>query len=100
MASTMTSTPTSALSLARTAPAAPAEATWQQAGWLPCRLAAEIAVRGFTLGDLLSLASGSLLDTGVSIDAALEVQVNGVRVGRAQLDASEQRLALRLSELA
>ncbi len=52
----------------------------------PAALAAEIAVRGFTVGDLLSLEVGSLVDTGVSTEADVAVRVNGARVGCGKLD--------------
>ncbi len=60
------------------------ESAWQEAGWLPCRVAADLAVRAFTLGDLLSLEAGSLVDTGISTEADISVRVNGVRVGQRQ----------------
>lgn len=75
------------------------ESAWREAGWLPCRVAAELAVRAFTLGDLLSLEPGSLVDTGVSTEADVAVRVNGVRVGGGKLAAAGERRGVRLTEL-
>jgi flagellar motor switch/type III secretory pathway protein FliN len=75
------------------------ESAWQEAGWLPCRVAAELAVRAFTLGDLLSLEAGSLVDTGVSTEADVSVRVNGVRVGSGKLAQIAERRGVRVTEL-
>jgi flagellar motor switch/type III secretory pathway protein FliN len=75
------------------------DSAWQQAGWLPCRLQAEIAVRGFTVGDLLSIEVGALLEAGVAVDADVSLRVNGARIGCAQLDLLGERLAVRVTEL-
>ena len=81
------------------APADPAREVWRELGWLPCRLQAELSVRGFTLGDLLSLEIGSLLDSGVAIEGDIALKVNGAPVGAAQVDLVGTRLAVRLTEL-
>jgi len=76
-----------------------AETAWQEAGWLPGRLAADIPVRGFTLGDLLSLEVGAVVDAGISTQADLSVWVNGARIGCGKLDSSGTQRGLRLTEL-
>jgi flagellar motor switch/type III secretory pathway protein FliN len=88
-----------ALAVPQNPPVAAAESAWQEAGWLPCRLTAELAVRGFTVGDLLSLQVGSLVDTATATDADLAVRVNGVAVGCAKLTVARGRLGVRLTEL-
>ena len=88
-----------ALAIPQARPSEINDGAWQEAGWLPCRLAAEIAVLGFTVGDLLSLEAGSVVDTGVTVEADVSVQVNGVRVGCGKLDATGDRRAVRLTEL-
>jgi flagellar motor switch/type III secretory pathway protein FliN len=75
------------------------DSAWQEAGWLPCRLAVEIGVRGFTVGDLLSLEVGSLVDAGIAAEADASVQVNGVRVGCGKLAGAGDRRGVRLTEL-
>jgi len=76
------------------------EAAWREASWLPCRMTAEIAVEGFTMGDLMSLEVGSVIATGTSTSAEVRVRVNGAIVGFAGLDAVGDRIAVRLKELA
>jgi flagellar motor switch/type III secretory pathway protein FliN len=76
------------------------ESKWQEASWLACRLRAEIAVRGFIVGDLLSLEVGSVVDTGVPSDAEVSLRVNGARIGSGKLDATEEHFGVRVTELA
>ena len=72
---------------------------WEQAGWLPCQLRAEVSLAAFTVGDLLRLEAGSIVDSGVGVEADLLVSVNGARVGCGKLDPVGERLAVRLTEL-
>ena len=77
-----------------------AEDIWREASWLPCRLRAEISVRGFTMSDLMHIEVGSVVDSGLAIEADLTVSVNGAWVGYGKLDLSDEKLAVRLTELA
>ena len=88
-----------ALALPQTPPEQIAADIWQEAGWLPCRLHAEIAVSGFTVGDLLTLEAGSIVDSRISTEADVSVNVNGAHVGSGKLDLAGTRLAVRLTEL-
>jgi flagellar motor switch/type III secretory pathway protein FliN len=72
---------------------------WLEAGWLPCRLRAEIQVSGFTVGDLLTLEVGSIVDSRISTEADVCLNVNGAHVGSGKLDLAESRIAVRLTEL-
>lgn len=76
------------------------EAAWREASWLPCRLTSEIAVAGFTVGDLMSLETGSVVVTRTPTSSDVLVRVNGELIGRAELDAVGNRLAVRMTELA
>jgi flagellar motor switch/type III secretory pathway protein FliN len=84
-------------------PQPPAEllsaAARQQVGWLPCRLQAEISLRGFTVGDLLRLEVGAIVDSGVAVESDIAVRVNGASVGSAKLELAGSHLAVRLAEL-
>jgi flagellar motor switch/type III secretory pathway protein FliN len=80
-------------------PHAPA-ISWQEAGWLPCHLSAEIPIVAFTVGDLLSLALNSVVDTRTPSDADVLVSVNAELVARAELEIVGERVAVRISELA
>ena len=76
------------------------DAAWEEAGWLPCRATVEIAVQGFTVGDLLSLAVGCVVATKTPSSAELLLRVNGQLLGTAELDMIGDRYAARLSDLA
>lgn len=76
------------------------EDTWREARYLPCRLAAHIQVQGFTMGDLMRIEAGSLVDSGIPIEADLDVSVNGSQVGCGKIDLAGEKLAVRLTELA
>ncbi len=76
------------------------EAAWREASWLPCRLTSEIAVAGFTVGDLMSVEVGSIVATRTPTSSDVLVRVNGELIGRAELDAVGDRFAVRMTELA
>jgi flagellar motor switch/type III secretory pathway protein FliN len=76
------------------------EDKWQGARHLPCRLAAHIPVEGFTMGDLMRIETGSVVDSGIAVEADIDISVNGSHVGCAKLDLTEEKLAVRLTELA
>ena len=74
------------------------EAAWEEAGWLPCRLTVELAVQGFTVGDLLSLGVGCVVATKTPSSAELMICVNGQTLGTAELDVVGDRYAARLTD--
>jgi flagellar motor switch/type III secretory pathway protein FliN len=76
------------------------EAAWREASWLPCRLTSEIAVAGFTVGDLMSIEVGSVVVTRTPTSSDVLVRVNGELIGRAELDAVGDRFAVRITEMA
>ncbi|HXX44759.1 MAG TPA: FliM/FliN family flagellar motor C-terminal domain-containing protein [Candidatus Acidoferrales bacterium] len=76
------------------------EAGWREASWLPCRLTSEIAVAGFTVGDLMSIETGSVVVTRTPTSSDVLVRVNGELIGRAELDAVGDHFAVRITELA
>lgn len=88
------------LALPKLEETAVSDAAWREAGWLPCRLSAEVAMISFTVGDLLSLEVNSVVSTRVATTGDLHVRVNGEIIGRAELDSVGNRLAVRLTELA
>jgi flagellar motor switch/type III secretory pathway protein FliN len=77
-----------------------ADDAWREARHFPCRLSAHIPVHGFTMGDLMRIEVGSIVDSGMAIEADLDVSVNGSQVGCGKLDLTEEKLAVRLTELA
>jgi flagellar motor switch protein FliN/FliY len=73
---------------------------WPEVLELPCHLGVELQVPGFTIRDLLSLDVDSVVDTERREGAHVPVVVNGVMVAWAEFDVMEDRLAVRLTEIA
>lgn len=67
--------------------------------WLPCTLALDIPVVKFTVGDLLNLARGSIVETAYHQSSDLPLRVNGQLVGWTEFEVVGDRLAVRLTDL-
>jgi len=67
--------------------------------WLPCTLALDLPVIKFTVGDLLSLVSGSIIETAYHQSSDLPLRVNGQLVGWTEFEVVGERLAVRLTDL-
>lgn len=67
--------------------------------WLPCTLALDIPVVHFTVGHLLSLAVGSIVETAYHQSSDLPLRVNGQLVGWTEFEVVGDQLAVRLTDL-
>lgn len=67
--------------------------------WLPCTLALDIPVVHFTVGHLLALVRGSIVETAYHQSSDLPLHVNGQLVGWTEFEVVGDRLAVRLTEL-
>lgn len=67
--------------------------------WLPCTLVLEIPVVRFTVGDLLGLTTGSIVETAYHQSSDLPLRVNGQLVGWTEFEVVGERLAVRLTDL-
>jgi len=67
--------------------------------WLPCTLALDIPVVNFTVGHLLALGRGSIVETAYHQSSDLPLHVNGQLVGWTEFEVVGDRLAVRLTEL-
>jgi flagellar motor switch protein FliN/FliY len=67
--------------------------------WLPCTLALDLPVVKFTVGDLLSLSNGSIVETSYHQSSDLPLRVNGQLVGWTEFEVVGERLAVRLTDL-
>jgi len=67
--------------------------------WLPCSLALDIPVIKFTVGDLLRLTRGSIVETAYHQSSDLPLRVNGQLVGWTEFEVVGERLAVRLTDL-
>lgn len=69
-------------------------------GDMPMRLVLEAAVVNFTVGTLMRLEPGSLVETLAQQNEDLMLHVNGQPVGPAKFDVSGDTLAVRLTGIA
>ena len=67
--------------------------------WLPCTLSLDVTAPNFTVGDLLRLRVGSIVETRWPYVSDVPLSVNGKRVGWAKFEVMGERLAARITEL-
>lgn len=67
---------------------------------LPCRLVLETPVINFTVGTLMRLEPGSVVETAAQHNEDLVLCVNGQVVGTVKFDVTGDRLAVRLTGVA
>lgn len=72
----------------------------EQFGWLPCQLSLEVAVSRFTVGDLLRLNKGSIVETACPYTSDVPLRANGLLIGWTEFEVIGNRLAVRITELA
>lgn len=73
---------------------------WTRVEGLPCLLSIEIAVPGFTVGDLVRLEAGRLVDTHWTVGADVPLLINGELVAWSEFEIANNHVAVRLTELA
>jgi flagellar motor switch/type III secretory pathway protein FliN len=83
-------------------PAAPASVPdpLARVPWLPCTLSLEVPVVNFTIGDLLRLTVGSIVETACHQTSDVPLRVNGVLMGWTEFEVIGDRLAVRITEQA
>lgn len=67
---------------------------------LPCRLVLETPVINFTVGTLMQLEPGSVVETAAQHNEDLLLHVNGQVVGTVKFDVTRDQLAVRLTGVA
>ena len=72
----------------------------KQALMLPCRLVLEAPVIDFTVGKLLTLEAGAIVETAAQHNEDLLLHVNGQPVGTVKFDVTREKLAVRLTGIA
>jgi flagellar motor switch protein FliM len=72
----------------------------QRAHMLPCRLVLETPVIDFTVGTLMRLEPGDIVETAAQHNEDLLLHVNGQPVGAVKFDVTRDRLAVRLTGVA
>jgi flagellar motor switch protein FliN/FliY len=68
--------------------------------WLRCKTTAEIPVPKFTVGDLLGLRKGSIVQTATLVANDVPLRVNKILLGWGRFEVVNDRLAVRITELA
>lgn len=68
--------------------------------WLPCTLSLELPVVGFTVGDLLALKEGAIVETACHHTSDVPLRVNKLLIGWTEFDVIGDRLAVRITEQA
>ena len=71
-----------------------------RAHMLPCRLVLETPVIDFTVGTLMELEPGAVLETAAQHNEDLLLHVNGQLVGTVKFDVTRDKLAVRLTGVA
>jgi flagellar motor switch/type III secretory pathway protein FliN len=66
--------------------------------WLPCTLTLEVPVVNFTIGDLLSLKKGSIVETACHHTSDVPLRVNQLLIGWTEFEVVGDRLAVRITE--
>jgi flagellar motor switch/type III secretory pathway protein FliN len=77
----------------------PAGAGWREVQDVTCSLAAEIPVRGFTIGDLLLLQAGSVVNSKQSARGKIGLHANGSFIAWAEFEVMKDRLGVRFTDL-
>jgi flagellar motor switch protein FliN len=67
---------------------------------LPCQLTVEISVPGFIVADLVHLERGRIIATRWTVGQDVPLRVNGVLIAWSEFEVVQNRLAVRLTELA
>lgn len=80
-------------------PVAFPEELWEEANWLPCVLSVDLPLEAFTVGELLCLEPGVVVETRNAYSADVPVLVNSRRVGWAEFEVVGQKLGIRITEL-
>lgn len=72
----------------------------ERAFGLPCVLTLEVPVVGFTVGALMRLGVGTIVETAAQQNEDLPLTVNGQLVGLVEIEVVGENLAVRLAGMA
>ena len=83
-----------------TAQDGPSPTVFESFHWLPCRASVEVPIPGFTVGDLLKLSKGAVVQTASPLGKDVPIHINKILLGSGQFEVTEDRLAVRITEFA
>lgn len=66
--------------------------------WLPCTLTLDVPVVRFTIGDLLKLTKGSIVETSCHHTSDVPLRVNKLLIGWTEFEVIGDRLAARITD--
>ena len=66
--------------------------------WLPCTVTVDLPVPRFTIGDLLALTKGTLVETACHYTSDLPLRVNNLLIGWTEFNVVGDHLAVRITE--
>jgi flagellar motor switch protein FliN/FliY len=73
---------------------------WDPLLELPCELSVDLPLPSFRIADLLKLRAGSVINTGWHLGNDVPLRINGTLIGWSEFEVVNERLAVRLTELA
>jgi flagellar motor switch/type III secretory pathway protein FliN len=68
--------------------------------WLPCMLTLDVPVMRFTIGDLLTLRKGSIVETACHHTSDVPLRVNQLLIGWTEFEVIGDHLAVRITDQA
>jgi flagellar motor switch/type III secretory pathway protein FliN len=68
--------------------------------WLPCTVTLDVPVVRFTVGDLLALTEGSIVETACHHTSDVPLRVNNLLIGWTEFEVVDDRLAVRITDQA
>ena len=68
--------------------------------WLPCTLSVDLPLVQFTIGDLLRLTEGSIVETACHQTSDVPLRVNHLLIGWTEFEVISDRLAVRITDQA
>jgi flagellar motor switch/type III secretory pathway protein FliN len=66
--------------------------------WLPCTISLDVPVLRFTIGDLLALTRGSIVETACHHTSDVPLRVNQLLIGWTEFEIIGDRLAARITD--
>ncbi|MFI5110614.1 MAG: FliM/FliN family flagellar motor switch protein [Terriglobales bacterium] len=73
---------------------------WVRVEPLPCLLTIEISMPGFTVADLIQLERGRIIASRWPVGQDVPLRINGALIAWSEFEVVQNRLAVRLTELA
>jgi flagellar motor switch/type III secretory pathway protein FliN len=75
------------------------DARWTAVLVLPCELIVDLPLPDFTIGDLLKLRKGSVINAHWRLGRDVPLQLNGLPIGWSEFEVVGSNLAVRLTDL-